>query len=209
MTDLSPWKRLFTAAAAFMATLLFTATVQAHCDGMDGPVITEALVAIETGDVTPVLKWIPAKDEPEIRALFEKTQAVRKLSDEAREMADRHFLETLVRLHRAYEGAAFTGIKPSGTPVDPAVIRADAALEAGDVDALANDIADAVRQSIHQRFNATLQAKASKDQDVEHGRAFVEAYVDYVHHVLHIHQAVTADGHHAAQAHVSPAHHAH
>lgn len=185
-------RRFLATAAAFAAGLVMTAAVQAHCDGMDGPVITEAIAAIDAGDVTPILKWIPASDEAEIRALFDRTQTVRQLGDEARQVADQHFLETLVRLHRAYEGAPFTGIKPSGTPVDPAVVRADIALVEGNVDQLANDLANAVRDSIKQKFAAAHEAHAQKDQDVERGRAFVAAYVDYVHHVEHLHQALTA-----------------
>ena len=185
-------RRLFTATAALAAGLLITANTYAHCDGMDGPVITDALAAIEAGDVTPVLKWIPASDEAEIRALFDKTRAVRGLSDDARDVADRHFLETLVRLHRAYEGAPFTGIKPSGTPVDAAVVKADAALIDGNIDPLADTLANAVRQSITQRFAEARAAQAKKDVDVEHGRAFVHAYVQFVHHVEHLHQALTA-----------------
>lgn len=186
------FKRMLTATAALAAGLLITAGAYAHCDGMDGPVITDALAAIEAGDVTPVLKWIPASEEAEIRALFDKTRAVRGLSDDARYVADRHFLETLVRLHRAHEGAPFTGIKPSGTPVDAAVLKADAALVDGNIDPLADTLANAVRQSIKQRFAEAHAAQAKKDVDVEHGRAFVHAYVQFVHHVEHLHQALTA-----------------
>lgn len=204
MFSAKPLQRFVTTAAAFAAGLVMTAAVHAHCDGMDGPVITEAIAAIDAGDVTPILKWIPASDEAEIRALFDKTQTVRQLGDEAQQVADQHFLETLVRLHRAYEGAPFTGIMPSGTPVDPAVVRADAALVDGNIDPLADDIANAVRDSIKQKFAAAREAQAHKDQDVDHGRAFVAAYVDYVHHVEHLHQALTASHHHghdAADAH--------
>ena len=54
------------------------------------------------------------KDEHEIRTVFEQTLAVRVLSPRAKELADRFFFETLVRLHRAGKGAPFTGLKPAG-----------------------------------------------------------------------------------------------
>jgi len=77
---------------------------------MDGPVIKAAKQALETGDVNPVLIWVLKKDETEIRNAFQKTLAVRKLSPEAKELADMYFFETLVRIHRAGEGEPYTGL---------------------------------------------------------------------------------------------------
>jgi hypothetical protein len=39
---------------------------------------------------------------------------VRTLDLEAKALADRYFFETLVRLYRAGEGAAYKGLKPAG-----------------------------------------------------------------------------------------------
>jgi hypothetical protein len=85
-----------------------------HCDGMDGSVVMAAQKALETGDVNLVLIWVQKKDEDEIRKAFQKTFALRKLSPEARDLADMYFFETLVRIHRAGEGESYTGIKPAG-----------------------------------------------------------------------------------------------
>src|SRR5512134_4067274 len=72
-----------------------------HCDTLDGPVIQLARQALETGNVNLVLPWVRSADEDEIRHAFEHAQAVRKLGPEARNLADTHFFETLVRIHRA------------------------------------------------------------------------------------------------------------
>lgn len=77
--------------------------------------------------------------------------AVRGQSEEVRHVADRYFFETLVRVHRASEGEAYTGLKPSGT-VDPAIVAADRALEDGSIGSLADELAMAVREEIEQRF---------------------------------------------------------
>ena len=47
-----------------------------------------------------------------------------------------YFFETLVRLHRAGEGAPYTGLKPAGRDLGPAIPAADRALETGDVEPL-------------------------------------------------------------------------
>lgn len=126
--------------AFFGIVLLFTVLSEnafAHCDTLDGPVVQTARTALEKGDVTPLLKWVQADDEKEIRTAFQKTLAVRTKGAEAKELADMYFFETLVRIHRAGEGAPYTGLKP-GEAVDPAVALADRALETGSVDKLVN-----------------------------------------------------------------------
>lgn len=124
----------------------------AHCDTLDGPVVETARTALETGDVTPLLKWVQADDEKEIRTAFQKTLAVRAKGAEAKELADMYFFETLVRIHRAGEGAPYTGLKP-GADVDPAVALADRALETGSVDKLVNVLTDAMANGISRAFS--------------------------------------------------------
>jgi len=104
---------------------LTPARALAHCDGLDGPVVKAAQRALETRNPALVLIWVQQKDEQEIRTAFEQTLAVRELSLQARELADRFFFETLVRVHRAGEGASFTGLKPAGRDLGPAIPAAE------------------------------------------------------------------------------------
>ena len=182
---------------ALAIVLLVNTTAWAHCDGLDGPVVTDARLALEASDVTPVLKWIPEADEQEVREAFDQALVVRELGAEAKQLADRYFFETLVRLHRAYEGAPFTGLLPSGAEVSPAIAKADAALEQGEVDELARPIAAAVEAGVREQFAAASAAKADKDASVEAGRAYVDKYVEFVHYVKHLHEAVAGHGGHS------------
>lgn len=124
MTERS-WKR----ALLVLGLLVLTPNrALGHCDGMDGPVVKAAQKALETGNVNLVLIWVQKADEVEIRKAFDQTMTVRKLSPEAKALADRYFFETLVRLHRAGEGAPYTGLKPAGRDLGPAIPAADKAL---------------------------------------------------------------------------------
>jgi hypothetical protein len=178
------------AAAAFLAP----DTAQAHCDTLDGPVVLTAKAALEKGDITPVLKWVKAENEAEIRAAFKKTLAVRSKGAEAKELADQYFFETLVRVHRAGEGAPFDGLKPAGT-VEPAVAAADQALATSKVDDLVGDVTKAVANGIRQRFNKAVAAKKYADESVEAGRKYVEAYVSYIHYVEGVYEAAKSAAH--------------
>lgn len=185
---------------AFVLALLPRAA-SAHCDTLGGPVVSAARVALEKGDVTPVLKWVKKEYEPEVRVAFASTMAVRSKGPEARELADMYFFETLVRLHRAGEGEPYTGLKPAGTDLGPAVEGADRALESGSVENLVKLVTADVAAGIRQRFERAAAARKGADESVAAGREYVEAYVDYVHYVERIHDdAITTIRHGEAEA---------
>jgi len=102
--------------------------------------------------VNLVLIWVQANDEVEIRKVLAKTLAVRKLNPEARELCDLYFFEMLVRIHRAGEGASYTGLKPAGCDLKPAIPAADKAIETGSVDHLVTLITSESAKGIRERF---------------------------------------------------------
>lgn len=165
-----------------MAWLVLSAPAWSHCDSLAGPVVQDALKSLETRDVTPTLKWVDAGFEAEVRQAFAEAMAVRKLGNEARSLADRHYFETVVRLHRAGEGEPYTGLKPAAL-TDAGIAAADEALKSGSPDELANSVSAAVKAGVTQRFAATAEARKHADDSVQAGRDFVRAYVDYVHFV--------------------------
>lgn len=180
------------AAAVLLLLGLSPIPALAHCDTLDGPVVTDARQALSSGDLTPVLKWVKPDVVPEIRAAFEKTIAVRKSSPAAQELADMWFFETLVRVHRAGEGAPYTGLKPVGTVVEPGIEEADHALETGAIDPLVKNLTAAFDTSIRERFERAYHASHQKDASVEAGREYVEAYVQFIHYIERLHNEATA-----------------
>lgn len=154
-------------------------TAEAHCDTADGPAATDGRRSLETGDLAYALKWIPAADEPELRAVFDKAVVVRGLGPEATEVADRLFIETLVRLHRLSEGVGFSGIQPSGTGIEPVVVEADRALDTGNLEPVLALVPADRRKELTRRFEAARSKRAFPVDDVEAGREFVTANVDY------------------------------
>ncbi|GAA4720857.1 DUF6448 family protein [Sphingomonas lutea] len=180
------------AAATFAAALTIPTPALAHCDGLDGPVVAAAKNALQSGNPNPVLIWVQPADEPEIKRAFAEAERVRKLGPEAREMADRYFFETLVRIHRAGEGAPYTGLKPAGRDLGPAIPLADNAVATGSARELSAFAVKEVERGIAEKF-ADLQKKRSFQPDeVTAGRAYIASYVTFVHYVEGIHQAVEA-----------------
>lgn len=198
------WQKLLIGAAA----LAMAAPAAAHCDGLDGPVVAAARAALDSGDPNPMLIWVQPGDEAEIRAAFARAQTVRKLGPESREMADRYFFETLVRVHRAGEGAPYTGLKPAGRDLGPAIPLADKAVAGGSDRELAEFIARQAADGVHAHF-ADLQKKRNfRADDLAAGRDYVASYVTFLHYVEGLHQASEAEAHgHYPEAGAAPSVH--
>jgi hypothetical protein len=179
-------------------------SARAHCDALDGPVVVEAKAALEKGDATPLLKWVRAQDEAEIRSAFAETLAVRKLSPQAKALADRSFFETLVRVHRAGEGFGFTGLKPAGR-ISPPNLKSDAALANNDIEPFLKMVLEHAGKGVRERFAKAAQARAKQGESVEAGRNYVSAYVEYTHYVEAMVMAVHGKSSHPAPA-AAPAH---
>jgi hypothetical protein len=172
------------------AALTLASPAMAHCDGIDGPVVGAARTALESDDPNPVLIWVQPKDEAEVRTAFADAVSVRKLGPKARDMADRYFFETLVRLHRAGEGAPYTGLKPAGRDLGPAIPLADKAVATGSDREVADFVAENAAKGVHAHFAEVHHKRDFRPDDLGAGRDYVASYVRWVHYVEGLQQAI-------------------
>lgn len=166
--------------SSFAMMMIAITPASAHCDSYDGPVIKEALRALDTNNVELVYKWIAPDQEKEISSLFNKAYSLKDGDKELYSIVERHFLETLVRLHRETEGAPFTGIKPEGS-MTPVVQMADNAIETNEVATVTNAVTNHLAEVIQERYEKVMELSKTKDNSVSQGREYVEAYVVYTH----------------------------
>lgn len=191
--------------------------LSAHCDALDGPVVAAARQALAKGDVNPVLAWVKAEDEAQIRTAFARTLKVGALSPEAKELAEAYFFETLVRIHRAGEGAPYTGLKPAGLDLGPAIPAADKALASGDMKPVFELMHNVLKPGLEARLKEARTTRIQASSDPASSRKAVAAYVDFLHYVDGVYQVVAGGTAHAEGAktekHASPAksepHHPH
>lgn len=206
------------ALALFTLIVVWPRTADAHCDTLDGPAVADGRRALVTGNLAHALKWIPTEAEAELREVFDACSRVRTQGGDATTVADRLFLETLVRLHRAGEGAGFDGLKPSGTRVDPVVVAADAAIAAGSLAPLVGLVPDDRLPQLDRLLHAALALKEFDADDVAAGRRYIAAYVEFFmfaegeeheHHAGHDHHAGHGDHgeHNHHDGHVEHEHH--
>ena len=166
----------------FLLGLLLTALPSfAHCDTKEGPVVADAKKAIEQNNISYVLKWVQPDYEKEIKEAFELTMNVRVLSPEAENLADNYFFETLVRIHRNGEGVPYTGVKPLGTPVDEKILAADKSIAMENLSPLNDLVPKKKFAELKKRFDKVMSLKDFDVNNVQVGREYVEAYVQFFH----------------------------
>lgn len=192
--------------ASIAVFLAWTAPASAHCDTLDGPVVSAARNALDTGDVNLALAWTQKNDDKEIRKAFDKARAVRKAGGQGKELADAYFFDTLVRVHRAGEGASYTGLKPAGG-IEPPIAAADRAITTGKLESVADMIAKRTNSGLQQQFERVMATRSYDSKNVDAARAHVGAYVQYVHYVEGLYNAAGATA--AEHAHAPADAHAH
>jgi hypothetical protein len=172
-----------------------------HCDSMDGPVVTAARQALDKEDVNLILPYVKENADADLKAALEKVLRARKVGPAAREVADLFFYETAVRLHRAGEGAPYTGLKPAGLDVGPVIPVAEKAIEAGSPDALIHLLTDTLRHEVLHRFEHMKHLLDHSPCEVAKAREYVEAMLGLEVYSNQLYQAMKASPHEGGHEH--------
>jgi hypothetical protein len=162
---------------------------------MDGPVVTAAKRALEAHDASIALAYVPEHDEEEVRRAFDAALRIRDQGPFVREVADLHFFETVVRVHRAGEGAPYTGLKPAGLDHGPVIPVAERAIETGSPERLIELLTARVEQEVRKRFAHVMDLQAQADGDLDANREYVAAMLDLQVWSHGLYQATKASAH--------------
>jgi hypothetical protein len=186
---------MFCAAALFWIAAATPA--QAHCDGLDGPVATAAQRAIETGNVNLALPYAPAEAEAEIIARFDEARRVRAGGRQARSLADRSFVETVVRLHRVGEGASYTGLRPAGLDYGPMIPAAESAIVRGDLASVRALLLEEIDRGLQERLAHVAELRRVSLEPASHdgvaaARARASAELEFIGYAESLRQAMHA-----------------
>jgi hypothetical protein len=201
MTKKARWLVVPAVAVGMAAALTFGATpAHAHCDAIDGPVATAAVKALDQKNVNIVLPYVQVGAEAELTAVFKQALAVRSAGPDAKTLADRHFMETAVRLHRLGERAAYDGLKPAGTDFGPAIPAAEKAIERGALDQVTGLLSSNMKREIEARFAHVQHARALPNEpksaaEVAPARERTHAELEFVKYVEGVYAATKGDVH--------------
>jgi len=169
----------------------FVSSSQAHCDRVNGPVATDARQALETGDISHVLIWVTDQQAEELKSTFEQSLNVYTKGEESQELAEHYFMSETVRLHREAEGMPFTGLKPA-QPSSQDIQTAEQALASGELAPVTDMLENEIQKKTSELYSKAMEAKSKKDNSVEAGRKWVDAYVKYIVYVHKLYQKIQA-----------------
>ncbi|WKZ70106.1 MAG: DUF6448 family protein [Melioribacteraceae bacterium] len=183
---------------------LFSNSISAHCDSVEGPVVHAAKKTLETGNLNYVFIWLQPEDEAEIEKLYKKVVKVSDINEDVRELADMYFYETVVRVHRMSEGVGYTGLEFEDFQPAVGIEAADRAIEKDSVEEILSHINDKSKQEPVKHYFTDLQSKRNFEvNDVEAGREYVKSYVHFIHYVEGLFGGATDhnDSHNKAHTH--------
>jgi hypothetical protein len=166
-----------------------------HCDALDGPVVKAARRALESGNPDLILAYVPAASAGALTEAFRKTVEARKSGGAAQEVADTYFFETAVRLHRAGEGAAFTGLKPAGLDFGPVIPVAERAIETGSPQELARLLGKTVEDEVLRRYDQLTHLRERAGAGLDEAREYTSAMLGLQVYANTIYKCAQADLH--------------
>lgn len=187
-------------ALILLFLFLWTPDALAHCDRENGPVAMAAKEALKTGNLDKILIWVGGEQEQELREKFRQSLEVYKNGGISAELAEKYFMETAVRLHRAAEGMPFEGLKPaSANPPD--VEAAEKALETGNFEPVKELLCSALEAESLKWFEKTRASVENKEESIAAGREWVDNYVKYIVYIHKLYQTIQAGPPHGVDSH--------
>lgn len=184
-------KTAYTSILTLLLILGFSFSSQAHCDRVNGPVAVAAKQALETGDISQALIWVGEQQAEELRTKFKQSLRAYTNGEASRQLAERYFMETTVRLHREAEGMPYTGLKPA-QPSSKDIQTAEKALESKNLSPVTDLLSEEIRNKTTELYQHAMKAKKNRHQSVEAGREWVNAYVKYIVYVHKLYQKIQA-----------------
>jgi len=149
--------------------------------------------ALDAQDVEIALAFVDEASEAEVRTIFEEVSEIRTLRATVREIADRLFTETVVRLHRASEGAPFTGLKPAGLDHGPVIPVAERAIRTGSPDELIGELTHEVEVEVKARLDRVLALRARAHEGLRPAREYTSAMLALQVWSNQVHRSLRAD----------------
>ena len=177
--------------ALVIVLALSGSTAWTHCDTMNGPVATAARKALEAGQFETIAIFVGEKQEKELRQRFGQCLTVYKMGGHAKQLAERYFLETAVRLNRKTQGISFKGLKPA-QPFTPDIAAAEKALETGELKPVTDLLSAELKKETEKWFKKAMEVRKAKDESVAAGRKRLNAYYRYIIYVRGLYLAIQA-----------------
>lgn len=184
-------KTWFPAAAALLLfALCYVPPAGAHANNVQGVPLTEAQRALDKGDVKPLLKWVKGREAEEaITRAFNQALALRRQGPEIGKSADMRFYEIFMTEHRksfSYMGSGPFERIEAENEVRKVTRMADEVAVSGGVDRLTDYLSREIIEAVRKRYADLVEKAKHKDDSLEAGNAYIEAYLELSHYSEHL-----------------------
>lgn len=193
-------KKFFRGSVVLIFLFLWSHNANAHCDRENGPVAIAAKESLKTGNINKILIWVGEEQEQELRKKFQQSLKVYESGGSSAELAEKYFMETAVRLHRAAEGMPFEGLKPA-SPNPPDIEAAEKALETGNFEPVKELLCRAMAEESSKWFERARASAENKSESISAGREWVDNYVKYIVFIHKLYQTIQAGPPHGVDTH--------
>ena len=146
----------------------------------NGPVMSAAKRALDTGKAHYILIWIPEESENTLKNLLEKVCCERNIRRDAHDHIVDWYFETINRLHSVNYGPHNLNISTKAPEEKEIVFLVERACESGNFKEITTVIPDTPAGEIRQRFNDVMKKRNYGVENIAAGRVYVSAFTDLI-----------------------------
>jgi hypothetical protein len=146
----------------------------------DGPVISAAKRALETGNAHYILIWIPEESENTVKNLLEKAYCERYTQKNAYNHIVDWYFETINHLHSVHYGPYNLTISTKAPEEKTIIFLVERTCESGNFEEITTVIQDTPSGEMRQRFNDVMKKRNYGVENIAAGRVYVSAFTDFI-----------------------------
>jgi hypothetical protein len=146
----------------------------------NGPVMSAAKKALETGKAHHILIWIPEASENTLKNLLEKACCERRIQMDGHNHIIDWYFATVRRFHFVCYGPRNLNISIKRPEEKTIISLVEKACESGNFEEIATVIPDTPAGEPRQRFNDVMTKRNYGVENIAAGRVYVSASTDFI-----------------------------
>lgn len=146
----------------------------------NGPVMSAAKKALETGKAHHILIWIPEASENTLKNLLEKACCERRIQTDGYDHIIDWYFATVRRFHSVGYGPRNLNISLKTLEEKTIISLVERACESGNFEEIAMVIPDIPAGELRQQFNDVMKKRNYDVENIAAGRVYVSEFTDFI-----------------------------
>jgi hypothetical protein len=146
----------------------------------NGPVIRAAKMAMETGNASYILIWLPKEAENTLKNLLERTYCENRTRKNTQNHSIDWYFKSVNRLHSRYGWPDYPGMKFKETDEETIALMVERAFESGNFEEINSIIPLNHSGDARERFHKVMMKRNYSVDDIAAGRVYVSAFIAFI-----------------------------